>query len=68
MASTRTDEVFEVLTRRPDGHETVHRVRAPSQAAAEKAVGQRLDGDRRGGGVEATARLADGGLTASGAA
>lgn len=68
MTISKTDEVFEVLTRRPDGHETVHRVRAASQAAAEKSVGQRLDGDRRGGEIAETVRFADGGLTASGAA
>jgi hypothetical protein len=30
--------VFEVLTRRPDGHETVHRNRADDQADARRQV------------------------------
>lgn len=28
------EQLYEVLTRRPDGHETVHRVTASSKAAA----------------------------------
>ncbi|WP_100498319.1 hypothetical protein [Geodermatophilus chilensis] len=38
---TQTDEsgeVFEVLTEAPNGHRTVHRVRAKDRAAAVKAV------------------------------
>ncbi|MCV2489448.1 hypothetical protein OF117_08710 [Geodermatophilus sp. YIM 151500] len=55
-------EVFEVLTRRPDGHETVHRVRATSPAAAEQAVMGRLAGDRRGGEIAKTVTFVDGGI------
>jgi hypothetical protein len=68
MATTNKTEVFEVLTRRPDGHETVHRVRATSQAAAEKAVGERLASDRHRGDVIETVKFSDGGLGSTGAA
>lgn len=61
------EELFEVLTRRSDGHETVHRVRATSQAAAEKAVTERLKAGPRGGEIVETAKFADGGLTGNGA-
>lgn len=67
-SNTTKPEVFEVLTRRPDGHETVARVRAASQAAAEKVVAERLDGDRRGGEVRTSVRFSDGGLGTTGAA
>jgi hypothetical protein len=33
-----SDRRFEVLTRRPDGHETVHRIRAKDAAAATAAL------------------------------
>ena len=59
-------QMFEVLTRRPDGHETVVRVRATSAAAVQKAVREALDGDRRGGEVADAASVADGGLGDSG--
>lgn len=32
------EQLYEVLTRRADGHETIHRVVASTEAAARKAV------------------------------
>lgn len=37
---TEPDPLFEVLTRKPNGHETVHRHRAKDAAAAQAAVVQ----------------------------
>lgn len=36
-------QLFEVLTEAPNGHRTVHRVNAPTLAAAQKLVADSLD-------------------------
>jgi hypothetical protein len=36
--NTEPDPLVEVLTRKPNGHETVHRFRATDEAAARAAV------------------------------
>ncbi|SFT96912.1 hypothetical protein SAMN05660657_04297 [Geodermatophilus amargosae] len=56
------DELFEVLTQREDGHQTVHRVTASSKAAAECAVAEATEGDRRVGEVVTAVPSADGGI------
>ena len=58
----QTAEFFEVLTTRPDGHQTVTRLRATSQAEAEKEIRQRLDDSPRGGEITRSGSMAAGGL------
>ena len=66
QVETVDEERFEVLTETPNGHRTVHRVRAKDQAAAEKAVADLLDVDAPRGAV-VVAAAPDGSGLGSGA-
>lgn len=53
-------ELFEVLTEAPNGHRTVHRLRAKDRTTAEKQVSANLDGRKVLGTAVAGAGLGSG--------